>query len=257
MGLLDDKVTIITGAGRGVGAAAARVFAAEGALLVLVARSGDEIGALAAELRKGGAQAVAVPGDVRTERGAEDAVRAALSEFGCLDAAFDNAGAGPAPAPLADRTEEEWDEVHALNLRGTWLCLRAQLREMARAGRGGSIVVNSSVGGLVGGFGDGVQQAAKHGLIGLVKAATADYAHHGIRTNAIAPGVTRTSATEGFFAAGPAFAEMVSRVTPLGRVAEPAEFAQAAAWLLSDRASYVAGATLPVDGGLTATRSFV
>lgn len=256
MGLLDDKVTIITGAGRGIGAAAARLFAREGALLVLAARTGPEVEALAAELRADGAPAVAVTADLTTAVGAERTVAAALSAFGRLDAAFDNAGSGPVPAPLAERGEDDWDEVHALNLRGSWLCLRAQLRVMAAGGRGGAVVLNSGVGALIGGFGDGVQQAAKHGLTGLVKAATADYAGHGIRVNAVAPGVVRTPATEGFFAAGPEFEETVARSTPLGRTARDTEIAEAAAWLLSDRASYVAGVTLPVDGGITATWRF-
>ncbi|MFJ1935438.1 SDR family NAD(P)-dependent oxidoreductase [Kitasatospora sp. NPDC088160] len=256
MGLLDDKVTIVTGAGRGIGAAAARLFAREGALLVLAARSGAEVEALAAELRAGGARAVAVVADLTAAEGAERTVEAALTTYGRLDAAFDNAGSGLSPAPLAERTEAEWDDTHALNLRGSWLCLRAQLRAMAAGGRGGAVVLNSGVGALVGGFGDGVQQAAKHGLTGLVKAATADYARHGIRVNAVAPGVVRTPSTEQFFASGPEFDALVVRSTPLGRAGSDTEIAEAAAWLLSDRASYVAGVTLPVDGGITATRRF-
>ncbi|MFF2079971.1 SDR family NAD(P)-dependent oxidoreductase [Kitasatospora sp. NPDC058162] len=256
MGLLEDKVTIVTGAGRGIGATAARLFAREGALLVLAARSAPEVEALAAELRSDGARAVAVAADLTTADGAQRTVDAALEAFGRLDAAFDNAGNGLVPAPLAERTEAEWDDTHALNLRGNWLCLRAQLRAMAAAGRGGSVVLNSGVGALVGGFGDGAQQAAKHGLTGLVKAATADYARHGIRVNAVAPGVVRTPGTEAYFAAGPDFAALVARSTPLGRPGLEAEVAEAAAWLLSDRASYVAGVTLPVDGGITATRRF-
>ncbi|MFJ8045996.1 SDR family NAD(P)-dependent oxidoreductase [Kitasatospora sp. NPDC096147] len=256
MGLLDRKVTIITGAGRGIGAAAAELFAAEGALLVLAARTGPEVEALAARLRASGADATAVAADISTADGAERVVEVALDTHGRLDAAFDNAGSGPMPAPLADRTEEEWDAVHAVNLRGTWLCLRAQLRAMVAGGRGGSIVLCGGVGGLVGGFGDGTQQAAKHGLTGLAKAATADYARHGVRTNVIAPGVVRTPSAEPLFTAGPAFGEAVARFTPLGRPAGPVEIAQAAAWLLSDRSSYVTGVTLPVDGGITATRSF-
>ncbi|WP_282203990.1 SDR family NAD(P)-dependent oxidoreductase [Kitasatospora fiedleri] len=256
MGLLEDKVTIVTGAGRGIGAAAARLFAREGAALVLAARSGDEVAALAAELREAGARAVPVAVDLTTAAGADLLVDTALRSYGRLDAAFDNAGNGLPPAPLAERAEEDWDGVHALNLRGTWLCLRAQLAALVAGGRGGSVVVNSGVGALVGGFGDGVQQAAKHGLTGLVRAAVADYAPHGIRVNAVAPGVVRTPGTEDLFALGPAFTDLVARSTPLGRPARPEEVAQAAAWLLSDRASYVTGVTLPVDGGITATRRF-
>ncbi|MEU3564310.1 SDR family oxidoreductase [Kitasatospora sp. NPDC006786] len=256
MGLLDDKVTIVTGAGRGIGAAAARLFAREGALLVLAARSGAEVEELATELRATGAGVVAVAADLTTAAGAQRTVDTALEAFGRLDAAFDNAGNGLPPAPLTERSESEWDDTHALNLRGTWLCLRAQLRAMTAAGRGGAVVLNTGVGALVGGFGDGAQQAAKHGLSGLVKAATADHARHGIRVNAVAPGVVRTPGTEPFFGSGPEFAALVERSTPLGRPGTDEEVAQAAAWLLSDRASYVAGVTLPVDGGITATRRF-
>ncbi|MFE3499390.1 SDR family NAD(P)-dependent oxidoreductase [Kitasatospora sp. NPDC059160] len=213
MGLLDDKVTIVTGAGRGIGATSARLFAREGALLVLAARSAPEVEALADELRAAGGEAVAVAADLTTAEGAQRTVDAALTAFGRLDAAFDNAGNGLPPAPLAERSEAEWDDTHALNLRGTWLCLRAQLRAMAAAGRGGSVVLNSGVGALVGGFGDGAQQAAKHGLTGLVKAATADYARYGVRVNAVAPGVVRTPGTEEYFAAGPEFAALVARST--------------------------------------------
>ncbi|GAA2091143.1 glucose 1-dehydrogenase [Kitasatospora saccharophila] len=256
MGLLEDKVTIVTGAGRGIGAAAARLFAREGAALVLAARSGDEVEALAAELRAAGARAVAVAVDLTTAAGADRVVDVALDAYGRLDAAFDNAGNGLPPVPLGERAEDEWDAVHALNLRGTWLCLRAQLAALVAGGRGGAIVVNSGVGALVGGFGDGVQQAAKHGLTGLVRAAVADYAPLGIRVNAVAPGVVRTPGTADFFALGEPFTELVARSTPLGRPARAEEVAEAAAWLLSDRASYVTGVTLPVDGGITATRRF-
>ncbi|MCX4744252.1 SDR family oxidoreductase [Kitasatospora sp. NBC_01287] len=256
MGLLDGKVTIVTGAGRGMGAAAARLFAREGALLVLAARSGPEVEALADELRATGAPVVPVAADLATAAGAERTAEAALTAFGRLDAAFNNAGDGLAPAPLATRTEEQWDASHALNLRGNWLCLRAQLRAMLAGGHGGSVVFNSGVGALVGGFGDSLQQAAKHGLTGLVRAATADYAGHGIRVNAVAPGVVSTPGSAAFFASGPQAGALVARSTPLGRPGLDTEVAEAAAWLLSDRASYVAGVTLPVDGGITATRRF-
>ncbi|MEU6969386.1 SDR family oxidoreductase [Kitasatospora aureofaciens] len=193
----------VTGAGRGIGATAARLFAREGALLVLAARSGPEVEALAAELRAGGARAVAVAADLITADGAQRTVDAALEAFGRLDAAFDNAGNGLPPVPLVERSEAEWDDSHGLNLRGSWLCLRAQLRAMAAGGRGGAVVLNSGMGALVGGFGDGAQQAAKHGLTGLVKAAAADCARQGIRVNAVAPGVVRTPGSEPYFEVGP------------------------------------------------------
>jgi A-factor type gamma-butyrolactone 1'-reductase (1S-forming) len=255
MGLLDGKAVLITGASRGIGAAAARLFAAEGARLVLGARSPEPLDALARELRETGADVTELAVDVRTREGAERLVAAAVERHGRLDGAFDNAAAGhPPPGTLTEFDEAFWDDVQGTNLRGVWLCLRAQIPAIAASG-GGSIVVNGSVGGLVGGFGDAAYQASKHGLTGLVRAATAEFAAQGVRVNAIAPNITRTESVAAFLDQEPAIEEGIVRQTPLGRLATPDDAAQAAAWLLSDRSSYVAGVVLPLDGGMTAVRA--
>ncbi|MEU0541990.1 SDR family oxidoreductase [Nocardia sp. NPDC005978] len=254
MGLLDDKVIIISGASRGIGAAAARLFAAEGARLVLGARTEAPLRRVADLVRESGGVAVPVIADVTTRLGADALVEAALDAFGSLDGGFYSAGIGrPDAGRLIDLDEKVWDEIHDLNLRGAWLSLAAQIPRLARSG-GGAIVIASSVGGLVGGFSDGAYQASKHGLDGLVKAATADHAAQGIRVNAIAPGVTTTDDVRAMLDTVPDVAAAALRAIPANRFAEPAEVAEAAAWLLSDRAAYIAGVTLPIDGGMVAVR---
>jgi NAD(P)-dependent dehydrogenase (short-subunit alcohol dehydrogenase family) len=210
---------------------------------------------LAHGLREAGADVVALAADVRTREGAERLVAAAVERHGRLDGAFNNAAAGhPPPGTLTEFGEDFWDDVQATNLRGVWLCLRAQIPAMLAA-VGGAIVVNGSVGGLVGGFGDAAYQASKHGLTGLIRAATAEFAAHSVRVNAIAPNITRTESVAAFLDQEPGIEEGIVRQTPLGRLATPDDAAEAAAWLLSDRSAYVAGVVLPLDGGMTAVRA--
>ena len=219
---------------------------------MLGARSPEPLRALAGEL---GGEVTAVAVDVRSREGAERLVDAAIERHGRLDGAFNNAAAGhPPPGSLTEFDEAFWDDVQATNLRGVWLCLRAQIPPMAAAG-GGSIVVNGSLGGLVGGFGDAAYQASKHGLTGLVRAATAEFAAQGVRVNAVAPNVTRTESVGAFMDQEPEMEAGIVRQTPLGRLATPGDVAEAAAWLLSDRSAYIAGVTLPVDGGMVAVRT--
>ncbi|HEY6888463.1 MAG TPA: SDR family oxidoreductase, partial [Solirubrobacter sp.] len=228
------------------GAAAARLFAAEGAKLVLAARSEGPLIALARELG-----AVAVVADAASPDDAARVVQAALDAHGRLDAAFNNFGIGLPPKRLAEVTLEEWDGIDAINVRGSWLAARAQIPAMLESG-GGALVFTSSVGGLLAGGGLGAYQTGKHALVGLVKALTYDYAADGIRANAIAPGATRTEMIEDWAQHAPGLIERLTASNPMKRMADPAEAAEAAAWLLSDRASYVTGTTLPVDGGLVA-----
>ncbi|MEV8441620.1 SDR family NAD(P)-dependent oxidoreductase [Actinosynnema sp. NPDC051121] len=249
MSLLADKVVLVTGASRGIGAEAARLFAAEGAHVVLGARNRERL----AEVAAGVDGAVAVPGDLSTAAGVDHLVDAALRRHGRIDGAYLNAAVGHAHAgTLADLTEDQWDEVHATGLKGVWLALRALVPHLA--GRGGSVVVAGSVAGLTGGIGDAGYQAAKHGVVGLTRAAVAEFSPVGVRVNVVAPGAILTEKVRQDFAAMPHARAAFEQHTPMRRPGAPAEVAEAAAWLLSDRSSYVTGAVLPVDGGLTATR---
>ncbi|WP_326698459.1 SDR family oxidoreductase [Streptomyces sp. NBC_01754] len=246
--LLNGKVVLITGASSGIGAAAARVFAREGARVVLAARREDRLAELVGELKDKGAEAAYVVCDVTV---AEDAVRAVdftVSTYGRLDGAFNNAGLGGDRTPLHLMTDEVYDAVMDTNVRGVWNCIRPEIAAML-AGGGGSVVNNSSVGGLVAIPAASAYIAAKHAVVGLTRAAADEYAGQGIRVNSVAPGTTRSEITADWFGRNPGLEEMVNSRTPQGRTAEPEEIAAAAAWLLSDRCPFLTGTVLPVDGG--------
>ncbi|MEV0037481.1 glucose 1-dehydrogenase [Streptomyces sp. NPDC050804] len=246
--LLSGKVALITGASSGIGAAAARVFAEEGAAVVLTARREDRLATLVGELRDKGARAAYVVSDVSVAKEAARAVDFALAEYGRLDAAFNNAGIGGDRTPLHLMSDDVYDSIMDTNVRGVFNCLRYELAAMLEHG-GGSIVNNSSVGGLVAIPAAAPYIASKHAVIGFTRAAADEYAKQGIRVNAVAPGTTRSEITADWFGRNPGLEELANSVTPQGRTAEPEEIAAAAAWLLSDRCPFLTGTVLPVDGG--------
>ncbi|MDX3117321.1 glucose 1-dehydrogenase [Streptomyces scabiei] len=248
---LSEKIVLITGAGSGIGAAAARVFTRQGATVVLAGRRADPLRRLTGLLRESGASASWVAADVADPADVRAMVEFTLSEHGRLDAAFNNAGVGVEKRPLHLTDDADYRRVMDVNVTGVWNCLRHEIAAMLANG-GGSIVNTSSVGGLVATSVAAPYIASKHAVIGLTKAAAVEYAEHGIRVNALAPGLTRSEMVDQWFTAHPEAERGALRSAPQQRAAEPEEVAEAAAWLCSDRASFVTGATLAVDGGRTA-----
>ncbi|MET7401058.1 SDR family oxidoreductase [Dactylosporangium sp. NPDC005572] len=250
-GLLDGKVVVVTGASVGIGADAARVFAREGASLVLGARGAEALEALAAELRDGGAKVAVSAGDVSVAADVERLVGTAVETFGRLDGAFNNAGMTQF-GRLDEVPEADFDRLFAVNVKGVWLCMRAQVRAMTATAGGGSIVNNSSVGGYRGSSGLGAYQGSKHAVIGLSRTAAHDFGPLGVRVNVVAPGATETAMFQAMRETMPEGVARRIAAIPLGRAADPADVGEAAAWLLSDRARHITGVVLPVDGGFSA-----
>ena len=241
---LSGKVAIITGASRGIGAAAARTFAAAGATVVLAARDEQALAAVAENISASGGQALAVPTDVGDPTSVERLVAQTLDAYGRLDAAFNNAGDGHMPTPLADIAVDDFDRVVRVNLKGVFLCMKYEIPAMLKGG--GAIVNMSSTAGLRGVRGIAGYVASKHGIIGLTKAAALDYAAQNIRVNAVAPGPIRTDRISGLSEEA---REPIVRAVPMGRIGRPEEVGTLAAWLCSDQAGFITGATIPIDGG--------
>lgn len=246
---LHGKVAIITGASSGIGRATARLFAREGASVVLNARGGDALESVAAEIRRDGGQAAAIPGDVTLADTHVRLVETALERFGRLDIAINNAGTVGQIAPLADLDPDSWHAVLSGNLTSAFLAARAQIPAMLEGGGGALVFVSSFVGTSVGLPGMAAYGAAKAGLMGLVKGITADYAAVGVRANALLPGGTDTA-----MAGDQAQKDWAASLHALKRIAEPEEIAAAALFLAGPMGSFVAGSALYADGGNSAVK---
>lgn len=253
-GLLAGKVVLVTGAASGIGRAAALAFAADGARLALADRDTAGLEATASLLPR--EKLLAQACDITDAQAIRGLVSATVTRFGRLDGAFNNAGiegCGGRMVPLPDYPDDQFAAVQAVNVQGLWHCLKAELAVMLPAGRG-AIVNTASVMGAVAAPGMSAYVASKHAVMGLTRAAALDAAPHGVRINAVLPGGVRTPMLlDRGFKENPGFAAVAATLHPLGRLAEPEEVAHAAAWLLSDRAGFVTGHGLAVDGGLTAT----
>jgi NAD(P)-dependent dehydrogenase (short-subunit alcohol dehydrogenase family) len=174
-----------------------------------------------------------------------------VEKFGRLDVAFNNAGIEGKWVPIVEQAEEDWDRTIAINLKGTWLCLKAEIQQMLKQGSGGAIVNMASVGGLVGSAGVAAYAASKHGVMGLTKSAALENAKSGIRVNAVCPAVIETPMAERLFGAPEVQKRMVG-MHPMGRFGTPREIAEAVLWMCSDRASFMTGHSIVLDGGFLA-----
>jgi NAD(P)-dependent dehydrogenase (short-subunit alcohol dehydrogenase family) len=250
MSKFEGKVSVVTGAGSGIGRATALAFAREGASVAvadILEQDNQETARMIMDL---GGHALAITCDVARN----DDVRRALDEtvktFGRLDFAFNNAGIEYAFKPVAEITEEEWDRIIDIDLRGVFLCMKHEIPLMLKQG-GGAIVNTSSGAGVKGFKGGAAYVAAKHGVVGLTKAAALDYAQSNIRINAVCPGIIDTSMMQRFSGGTPEGRQTVIAQEPVGRMGTPDEIAAAVVWLCSDAASFVVGSAMVVDGGQT------
>jgi len=252
-GILDGKVALITGAGSGIGQATSRIFAREGAKLVLadvVEEGGNRTLKMVQDL---GAEAIFVTCDVSKWSDVEGAVNKAVQTYGRIDCAFNNAGIESKGGNTHECTLENWDRVMAIDLTGVWLCMKAEIAQMLKQGGNGAIVNTSSGAGLAGVRGMPAYVAAKHGVAGLTRAAALEYGKQNIRINAVCPGPIRTPMMGRLLQNRPDAEQRFARSEPLKRLGEPEEIGEAVAWLCSDRASYVTGLPMPVDGGFMAS----
>ena len=250
MALLTDHVIMTTGAASGIGRAACLIFAREGAK-VLVTDIDSVGGAQTVELiRQAGGIGAFIATDVSKAAQIEAAIDFAVEVFGRLDGAFNNAAAPERFTPLLEGTEETFDRLMSINVKGVWRCMRAQVRQMRRQGGGGAIVNTASTAGLRGAGLMPIYSASKHAVIGLSKSAAMEFAKTGPRVNALCPGVIDTPMMQGVASDERARRAFLA-AQPNGRFGRPEEIGEAAAWLLSDAASFVTGVAMPVDGGMT------
>jgi NAD(P)-dependent dehydrogenase (short-subunit alcohol dehydrogenase family) len=248
---LQGKVAIVTGGTSGIGRDTSVLFAKSGARIVVAGRREAEGRETVDMVRAAGGDALFVKTDVARAVEVQSLVQKTVAHFGRVDIAFNNAGIEGAWQPIVEQSEEDWDRTIDINLKGVWLCLKYELQQMIRQGGGGAIVNMSSIAGLIGAAGAATYCASKHGVLALTKAAAQEGARHKIRVNAICPAVIETPMGDRLFGA-PEIKKVALTFYPMGRYGLPMEVAEAVLWMSSDRASFMTGQSLVLDGGFLA-----
>ncbi len=243
-----QKVAIVTGGSSGIGRATAVTFAREGVKMVITARRIEESKETLKLIEDAGSEGMFVRSDISNEKDVKLLVEKTVENYGRLDYAFNNAAIHAPMVALVDESSDDFDNVMDVNVKGVWLSMKYEIPQMLKNG-GGAIVNMSSGVGIVAMPQMAINVASKHAVLGLTKSAALEYAKSGIRINAMAPGLIETEMVKGFFEEKPQFMEKARAMHPIGRLGKPEEIANAVVWLCSDKASFVTGHTMIVDGG--------
>jgi NAD(P)-dependent dehydrogenase (short-subunit alcohol dehydrogenase family) len=247
----EGKIALVTGGTSGIGRETAVLFAKAGAKVVVAGRREEEGQETIELIRAARGEGLFLKTDVSKLGEVDALVKKTVEQFGRLDVAFNNAGTEGVWVPIARQSEEDFDRTISVNLKGVWLCLKYEIRQMLRQGGGGAIVNAASIYGLIGSAGAAAYSASKSGVMGLTKAAALENARNGIRVNAVCPAAVQTAMAERLFG-GPKVHEQAVRSHPIGRFGTPREVAEAVLWMCSDRASFMTGQSLVLDGGFLA-----
>jgi NAD(P)-dependent dehydrogenase (short-subunit alcohol dehydrogenase family) len=248
---LEGKVALVTGGTTGIGRDTAVGFAKAGAKVVVAGRREPEGEETVELIRAAGGESLFVKVDVSKSSEVQSLVQKTVEKFGRLDVAFNNAGIEGVWVPITRQSEEDWDRTIATNLKGVWLCLKYEIQQMLKQRGGGAIVNMASITGLMGSSGAAAYSASKHGVIGLTKSAALETAKSGIRINAVCPAVIETDMADRLFSV-PEVHKFVLGCHPMGRFGKPQEVSEAVVWMCSDKASFMTGQSLVLDGGFLA-----
>jgi len=247
----EGKVALVTGGTSGIGRVTSILFAQKGARVVVAGRREIEGKETIDLIRRAGGEGIFVRADVSRASEVKALVEKTVAAYGGLDYAFNNAGIEGHWVPIVEQTEDEWDQTIDINLKGTWMCLKYELQQMLKQGRGGVIVNNASISGFIGSYGSATYAASKHGVLGLTKAAALEVARNGIRVNAVCPAAVESPMADRLFGA-PEVRKKVLGFYPIARFGKPIEVAEAVLWMCSGAAGFMTGQSLVLDGGFLA-----